>query len=83
MIYLILFTWSEASARGKNFQWQDWVAYSLSVLKCLEPNKRPLRGKNGKSVAKMLMANQRQIIEAAEVALKNAFRFLKNASGAI
>ena len=47
MLYLILFTWSEASARGKNFQWQDWVAYSLSVLKCLEPNKRPLRGKNG------------------------------------
>ena len=25
----------------------------------------------------MLMANQRQIIEAAEVAIKNAFQFLK------
>ena len=47
MIYLISFTWSEASARGKNFQWQDWVAYNLSVLISLEPNKRQFRGKNG------------------------------------
>ena len=57
MIYLILFTWSEASARGKNFQWQDWVAYSLLVLKCLEPNTRQFRGK---LVAKPLMPNERQ-----------------------
>lgn len=54
MIYLIaLFTLSEASVRGKNFQWQDWVAYVLSVLKCLEPNKRQFSGKtaDGKSEA--------------------------------
>ena len=56
-IHLILFTCTEASARGKNFLWQDWVAYSLSVLKCLEPNKRQFRGK---LVSKLLMPNQRQ-----------------------
>ena len=38
--------------RGKYFQWQDWLVYNLSVLKYISI---------AKSVAKMVMANQRQI----------------------
>ena len=44
---LVFINISHKAIRVKNFQWQDWVAVTLSVLKYLEPNQRQFRSKTG------------------------------------